>query len=217
VKTKPWKAARTRGGESSPVGEGGGGTMRRSRAVLMMILFFGLGLLLDHFFLQPGSTTVACETAVMLAAGSSLGDFTLYDPDDTAFALSTLCAGRAALIVVEDKDGGGQNEDFKKRFGVLQDTLGDQVVLLPVADVSNYNYWPAKRFVKNALRNAGRKNGITVYADWSGEGRTALRPRPKLSNLVLVDKRHKVLWASSGQLTRSQEDELLELVKTAAL
>jgi hypothetical protein len=210
------ETARKRKDGKASVRQSSGGLIRSSRAVVLMILAFGLGVLLDHFFLHPGATTVACETAVMLAAGSTLGDFTLYDADDNTFAFSTLCAGRAALIVCEDKDAGSQNGDFKKRFGVLQDTLGDQVVLLPVADVSNFNYWPAKRFVKRALRAAGNKDGITVYADWSGEGRTALRPRPKLSNLVLVDKGHKVLWASSGQLTKPQEDELVELVKSVA-
>ncbi len=193
-----------------------GGLIRRSRVIVLVLLAFGLGVVLDHFFLHPDSTTAACETAVMLAVGSTLGDFSLYDAEDNSFAFSTLCAGRAALIVCEDKDAGRQNQDFKQRFGVLQDTLGDQVVLLPVADVSNFNYWPAKRFVKRALRAAGKRDGITVYADWSGEGRAALRPRPKLSNLVLVDQNHKVLWASSGQLTKPQEDELLELVKSVA-
>ena len=210
------KAKRPRGGSKASVGAGGGGTIRRSRAIVMMILFFGLGLSLDRVYLHFNSSDVACETSVLLATGSSLGDFTLYDLADDAFALSTLCAGRAALIVFEDKDVGGQNEDFKKRFGALQSTLGDPVVLIPVADVSTYNYWPAKGFVKDALRDAGRKSGITVYADWSGKGRTLLRPRPKLSNLVFIDKSKKVLWASSGQLTISQQDELLELVKSVA-
>lgn len=211
----PRKTDRTYGDERPSKVAGGPRTIRRSRAILLMILFFGLGVLLDHFFLHPSMTSIACETAVMLAAGSTLGDFTLYDADDNPYAFSTLCAGRAALIVFEDKDAGSQNRDFKDRFGALQPTLGDQVVLLPVADVSKYNYFPAKRFVKRALRAAGKQDGITVYADWSGDGLTTLRPRSKLSNLVLIDQDRKVLWASSGPLTKPQEDELLELVKSA--
>lgn len=215
-KKKSGKAPGTRRDQGPSGRRGGGGSVRRSRAILMMALFFGLGVLLDHFFLYPRMTSFACETAVLLATGSSVGDFTLYDYGDSPVPLSTLTASRVTLIVFEDKDVGSQNGDFKKRFGVLQKTLGERVVLLPVADVSNYNYWPAKRFVKDALRAAGRKDGITVYADWSGAGRTILRPRPKLSNLVLVDPDLKVLWASSGQLKPTEEDELLALVKSAA-
>ncbi len=195
---------------------GSGGVFRLIRTILLLVVVFGLGAALDHFFIYPRMTSVACDTAVLLAAGSVVGDFTLYDAEDRTFALSTLTAGRAALIVFEDKDAGKQNQDFKQRFGVLQKTLGDRIVLLPVADVSNFNYFPAKRFVKSALRDAARKDGITVYADWSGAGRTLLRPRAKLSNLLLIDKEMKVLWASSGQLAKPQEDELLELVKSLA-
>lgn len=163
------------------------------------------------------ASLVAVEASALLNAGTALGDFTVHDADDKAFALSALRAGKAALIVFEDKDAGGQNKAFKERFGALQKTLGGKVVLLPVADVSSWNFFPAKGFVKDALRDAGKKNGITVYADWSGKGKIALSAHANLSNLVLVDKAGKVLWASAGQLNKSQEDKLLELVKAAAL
>jgi len=159
---------------------------------------------------------VAFEAAALIRTGSTLGDFKVHDHQDKAFSLSALHAGRAALIVFEDKDAGDQNQAFKKRFAALQKTLGGKVVLIPVADVSKYNYWPAKGFVKDALRDAGRKNGVKVYADWSGKGKTNLAASAKRSNLVLVDKHRKVLWASAGQLTRLQEDKLLDLVRDAA-
>lgn len=159
---------------------------------------------------------VAFEAAALIRSGSVLGDFTVHDHQDKAFALSALCAGKAALIVFEDKDAGDQNRTFKKRFDALQKTLGGKVVLIPVADVSKYDYFPAKSFVKSALRDAGKKNGVKVYADWSGKGKKLLAAPAKRSNLVLVDKHRKVLWASAGQLTRLQEDKLLELVKDAA-
>ncbi len=159
---------------------------------------------------------VAFEAAALIRAGSTLGDFKVHDHRDKAFTISALHAGKAALIVFEDKDAGGQNKSFKKRFDALNKTLGGKVVLIPVADVSKYDYWPAKGFVKDALRDAGKKVGVKVYADWSGKGRTAIAAQAKRSHLVLVDRNRKVLWASAGQLTKLQEDKLLDLVKDAA-
>jgi len=159
---------------------------------------------------------VAVEAAALIRTGSTLGDFKVHDHQDKGYSISALYAGKAALIVFEDKDAGKQNQAFKKRFAALQKTLGGKVVLIPVADVSAYDYWPAKGFVKDALRDAGKKVGVKVYADWSGKGKTALAAPAKRSNLVLVDKTRKVLWASAGQLTKAQEDQLLDLVKDAA-
>jgi len=159
---------------------------------------------------------VALEAAAMIRTGSTLGDFKVHDYQDKAYSISSLYAGKAALIVFEDKDSGKQNKTFKKRFAALQKTLGGKVVLIPVADVSKYDYWPAKGFVKDALRDAGKKVGVKVYADWSGKGKTALGASAKRSNLVLVDKSRRVRWASAGQLTKIQEDKLLDLVKDAA-
>lgn len=159
---------------------------------------------------------VAFEASALIRSGSTLVDFKVHDYRDKAYSLSSLHTGRAALIVFEDKDAGKQNKSFKKRFAALQKTLGGKVVLIPVADVSKYDYWPAKGFVKDALQDAGKKVGVKVYADWSGKGRSALGASAKRSNLVLVDKHRKVLWASAGQLTVTQEDRLLDLVKDAA-
>jgi len=162
------------------------------------------------------ASLVAFEAAALIRTGSPLGDFKVHDYRDKAYSLSALHTGKAALIVFEDKDAGKQNQAFKKRFAALQKTLGGKIVLIPVADVSDYDYWPAKGFVKDALRDAGKKVGVKVYADWSGKGKTALGAGAKRSHLVLVDRNRKVLWASAGQLTQVQEDKLVELVKDAA-
>jgi hypothetical protein len=162
------------------------------------------------------AVVVVGDARAILTAGTALGDFPVHDAADKAYTIAGLRGGKVALVVFEDKDAGGQNKSFKERFGALQKTLGGKVTLLPVADVSSWNFFPAKTFVKDALADSSKKNGITVYADWSGKGRAALAAHTNLSNLVLVDKAGKVLWASAGQLTKSQEDKLLELVKAAA-
>lgn len=157
---------------------------------------------------------VASNAAALLKLGDVPPDFVVHDPDDHATALSAVRAGKPALIVYEDKDGGGQNKGFLERLGKLRDKdpAYKKPLVLAVADVSSWDFWPAKGFVKDALRKEGQKAGIIVWADWSGAGRKGLAAHPNKSNLVLVDAKGKVVWASAGALTKEQQDQLLDRI-----
>jgi hypothetical protein len=152
--------------------------------------------------------------SALLKAGSAPADFGVADPDDNGYKISALRAGRPALIVYEDKDGGGQNERFLQRLGKLRDKdpVYKKTQVLAIADVASWDFWPAKGFVKSALRDAGKKNGITVYADWTGAGRANLAASKNVSNLVLLDAQGKVVWASAGKLSGEQEDTLIDYI-----
>ncbi len=168
------------------------------------------------------ATTAALVLAAPLAhalltAGSAPKDFAVADPDDKPARLSTLRGGKPALVFYEDKDGGAQNDRFKQRLGKLRSAspAAQKVKLIAVADVGDYNYWPAKGYVKDALRASGKKAGLTVWADWSTDGRKSLAAHAAQSNLVLLDAAGKVLWSSAGALTPAQENDLLARVEAA--
>jgi hypothetical protein len=160
---------------------------------------------------------LAVFVLAVLKIGASPGDFEVKDADDHAAKLSALRGNGPALIVYEDKDASDQNAKFKERLGKLRDkdAAARKVKLVAIADVASWDFWPAKGFVKDALRDAGKKSGITVWADWTGAGRKALDAQSSRSNLVLVDAAGKVLWSSAGGLSASQEDDLLAKVKAA--
>lgn len=151
----------------------------------------------------------------LLKPGTAPVDFTVHDPDDKAAKLSALRGGKPVLVFYEDKDGGAQNERFKQRLGKLRDksAAAKNVKVLAVADVGSWNFWPAKGFVKDALRDAGKKAGITVWADWTTAGRKSLDATSSASNIVLLDATGKVVWASSGALGPAQENDLLARVE----
>lgn len=153
----------------------------------------------------------------LLSPGSVPKDFTVRDADDKSTTFTALRGAKPALVFYEDKDGGGQNDRFKQRLGKLRETSASakKVTLLAIADVGNYDYWPAKGFVKDALRDAGKKAGITVWADWTTDGRKSLGAHTAKSNVVLLDAAGKVLWSSAGALTTAQESDLLGRVESA--
>lgn len=166
------------------------------------------------FFTTLAASVLTVSVAMALPqAGTSLSDFTVQDSSDNNYTLSGLRANKPALIVYEDKDAGSQNQGFKEKFGTMQKANGNRVTLIPIADVAAYNYFPAKLFVKEALDKASKKNGVTVFADWTGKPKTILGAQSGQSNLFLLDAAGKVLWASAGQLTKTQEESLLEMIK----
>ncbi len=164
--------------------------------------------------LGAATLLVVSNATALRKIGDVPPDFVVHDVDDHPSKLSLLRAGKPSLIVYEDKDGGGQNKPFLERLSKLRgaDARFAKVLVVAVADVSSWDFWPAKGFVKDALRAEGKKAGTRVWADWSGAGRKALAAHASVSNLVLVDGKGKVVWASAGALTKAQQQRLLDVI-----
>jgi hypothetical protein len=148
------------------------------------------------------------------AEGDAAPNARLEDADGRAVELKAF-KGKAILIVYEDKDSAPQNKALKEALS--QATKGDHyrsaLVVAAIADVSDYDYWPAKGFVKDAIREESRKQGTTVYCDWSGAFRTTYRLKSKTSNVVLVGRDGHVLFAAEGPVSVEERRRLIELLK----
>lgn len=152
--------------------------------------------------------------SALLKIGETPPDFVVHDCDDHAQKLSELRAGKPTLVVFEGKEGGASNKPVLDRLGKLRasDPVYAKTQVVAIADASGYAYWPAKSIAKSILRKEGKKVGIIVWADWSGDGRRSLSADPKRSNLVLFDAKGKVAWASAGALSKEQQDALLDQI-----
>lgn len=138
----------------------------------------------------------------------------LEDADGRELQLKAL-RGKPILIVYEDKDSATQNQAFKDALAKLAkgDRYRKTIALAAVADVSSYDFWPVKGFVKDAIREESRKVGATIYCDWDGAFRTAYRLRRGISNVILVGKNGQVLFAAEGKLKPEAQRKLLELLR----
>ncbi|WP_438027056.1 YtfJ family protein [Sorangium sp. So ce233] len=138
----------------------------------------------------------------------------LEDADGRELQLKTL-RGKPILIVYEDKDSATQNQAFKDALAKLAkgDRYRRSIALAAVADVSSYDFWPVKGFVKDAIREESRKVGATIYCDWDGAFRQAYRLRRGISNVILVGKNGQVLFAAEGKLKPEAQSRLLELLR----
>jgi hypothetical protein len=136
------------------------------------------------------------------------------DADGRVLEMKSL-KGKPILIVYEDKDSAQQNDVLKKELSRLArgDKYKSMIALAAIADVSSYDFWPVKGFVKDAIREESKKAGTTIYCDWDGRFRSTYKIREGTSNVILVGKDGHVLFAAEGSLKAPERKRLLDLIK----
>jgi len=163
------------------------------------------------------STQGSSPAFALPTEGDAAPNARIEDADGRAQELKVF-KGKPVLIVYEDKDSAGQNQALKDALSKLAkgDRYKAAVALAAVADVSAYDYWPVKGFVKDAIREESRKQGTTIYCDWSGAFRGAYRLRSGVSSIVLVGRDGHVLFAAEGAVSADQRQRLVTLLKAQA-
>lgn len=108
--------------------------------------------------------------------------------------------GKTTVIFYENKDVTTQNRALKAvlRNQKKNQGYGENVQVIAVADVSAWNFWPAKGFVQDAIRKEEKKAGHPIYLDWTGTFGKAFRMDKSASNVVLVGPDSKVKVSHAG-------------------
>ncbi len=160
------------------------------------------------------SVALAGSVEALPAVGDRVPPATVEDADGHLLGLARLL-GKPILVVYEDQGSATQNQPLKDDLAKLArgDRYRGAVGIVPVADVSAFDFWPARGFVKDAIRAESRKAGTTVYCDWTGGFRRALSLTPKRSNVVLAGRDGKVLFARAGALSEEERARLVRLLQ----
>lgn len=164
--------------------------------------------------LAAGVSGSSISALALPAVGQDAPNGKVEDADGKAMETKAH-KGKPLLIVYEDRDSATQNEKLKKDLSELArgDRYRSKVALAAVADVSSYDFWPAKGFVKDAIREESKKVGTTIYCDWNASFRKAFKLSKGKSSVVLVGKDGKVLFAGEGSLSDADRKKVLELLK----
>jgi hypothetical protein len=170
---------------------------------------------------RSGATVSALVLAVagQLYALPRVGDgrpnVVVKDAWDRALDLSRV-GERPLLVVYEDRASSSQNQAFKNELArVAKGPLALRVVLAAVADVQGYDYWPARGFVKDAIRSQSNAIGAPIYCDWSGAVRNALGVRRGTSTVILYDASGRVVFAHEGAMDATSRASALSLLQAA--
>ncbi len=137
----------------------------------------------------------------------------VVDVDDKALWTSDL-KGSTAIVFYEDKDSGEVNRALKDE---LKSLMGEEgmggIRVVPVADVSDYNSWPSRGFVKDAVRDESKKAGVTIYCDWDASYRKAFDLSKGTSNVVVVGRDGFVKVSTSGAIKEARRKAILEVLR----
>lgn len=148
-----------------------------------------------------------------LQPAGPLLDARLLNLGDQVVSLRALMgAGRVVVLLHQDRHSSEQNAAFKDALGRLAVRYADRLQLVALADVGGYDFWPAKGYVKDALRPLSAEGGVMVLCDWKSSVRKAYALLPKQSAVFVVahgELRHLV----RGTLQTGEAEALLSSIE----
>lgn len=170
-----------------------------------------------------GSFVAAAAAATLVLGGSAtaappLGSdrpaTRVADADGGVLDLRAI-QGKPILVLYEDKESAKVNVTLKDELGRLAkgDRYRASIALVPVADVESYDFWPARGFVKDAIRSESKKIGATIYCDWDGSFRRATRLTHNTSSVILFGRDGRVRFVYEGAVPKEERERLLAMLR----
>jgi hypothetical protein len=113
---------------------------------------------------------------------------------------------RPVLVMYEDQAAQKQNERARAVLGRINDRAANRArfEFVAVADVEKWDWWPAKGYVLDDLKEIARRENTPLFADWKGALRRAWGFDKHQSVLVLAGADGKVRFAAQGTLSAAQ-------------
>lgn len=126
-------------------------------------------------------------------------------------------AGRVVILLYEDRDSNQQNDVLKRELAARarREDLTRDVSLVPVANLSAFNFWPARGFARDAVVDIARQQGHEIMIDWSGSMAGAWRFRAGQSHVVVIGRDGRVLFRVSGALSERFRAQFFEVITQA--
>jgi hypothetical protein len=115
-------------------------------------------------------------------------------------------SGRVALLMYEDRDSGEVNAALKTEVDhrIHYDERGRDLVVVPIADLRNYNRFGVRPFVRRAVVGKARSLGVEILLDWSGDILRAYGFVAPGSNVALVGRDGSLVYFKRGPLDQAE-------------
>jgi hypothetical protein len=110
------------------------------------------------------------------------------------------------LIQYEDKEAQRQNVKAREELGRINRKPGNhqKYEFVAIADVEQWDWWPARKYVLADLRANAARNNTLLYADWKGSLRKRWGFARGRSVIMLVGRDGKPRFAGEGTLSEAQ-------------
>ena len=156
------------------------------------------------------------------AAARRLPPLHVSSGDEKALEPSSL-AGKVVVLFYEGRDAAERNRAAKdalnSHFRAQAPPVQAAVVRLAIVDASGANFL-TRGVWRSKLRDASKKEDVTVWGDWDGAAGRALGAPGSDSTLLLVDASGTELWRKTGVVAPAEVEAFrttLERAVAAAL
>jgi predicted transcriptional regulator len=114
------------------------------------------------------------------------------------------------VLIWEDADSAKHKQAAHAVVGRYSDNAANRSLfeLVAIADLSHWDYWPARHYAREAFRKAAGEKGTHVWIDWKGALRSTAMLRKGESAFFVLDREHHVRYFAQGQLDDAQEKAL---------
>jgi hypothetical protein len=125
--------------------------------------------------------------------------------------------GRVVIIVYEDRDSNQQNNALKQELAerARRDNLARDVSLVAVANLSAYDFWPARGYARDAVIDIARQQSTEIMIDWSGQMATDYHFRAGTSYVMVVSRDGRVLFRYGGAMSARFREQFFGVVAEA--
>ena len=122
----------------------------------------------------------------------------------------------AVVIIYEDQDASKRPQSARELLGTYTrvDENRARFEFVAVADVSKWNWWPAKKYVFADVKKIAAHNHTTVFLDWKGAIAKAWGLKKGQSGVLALGADGRLLFAAEGSLGDALQRELAAVLAT---
>ena len=182
-----------------------------------VLIFSGLALVLFSSLAIPervvrADAVVAAVQSPEMPSVEPLLEAKLVDLADRPVSLRGL-SGKVVVVVHQDRHSSEQNPALKERLSALLLRYPTDLRIVALADVGGYDFWPAKGYVKDALKSLDSAGGALVACDWKGAVRKAYQLKQKHSTVFVLSKVLGLVSLTRGQLSMVETEQVAQRVE----
>jgi len=158
---------------------------------------------------------IPCLTFSLLQTGRSIPQFKISDGNGRVLTKASFY-GKVVIGFYNDRSALNKNIKFERILNNMKYAASKRkarkIFRLGVTDATSANAF-SKYFWKKNLVKVSRKRGITIYGDWNGSFKRALKIPEKESTFFIIDSKGKLVYIHSGIIPENKYNYIKKLIK----
>jgi len=166
-----------------------------------------------------GLTALSLKSwGAFLTPGKPAPNFLVESGNNQKLSLDMI-RGRVIVLFYESRHEIRKNIELKNELKGLYraqpEDIKQEIFRLVVIDCSTA-VWPTTPIWKSKLNEHSRKEGFTIYGDWSGKMLVDYHMKADDSNFLIIDKRGFIRYVATGRISHDQFEKIKEFLHTLA-